>query len=136
MTRQNRSGGWKRYVAIGPGALAELLGKPDNDALRSADVGQPVRVLVLHFANELGPVGAHARNDSVDVINGEHNARRRPLVFIGAFTGPNLIAVGVWNLSSSMPNPSGVRIVARVARTSLRPIRFPTDGPSTVDSPS
>jgi hypothetical protein len=26
------------------------------------------------FANELGPVGAHARNDLVDVIDGEHDA--------------------------------------------------------------
>ena len=55
-------------------ALADLLGKRDNDALRPADVGYPVRVLVLHFANELGPVGAHARNESVDVIDGEHDA--------------------------------------------------------------
>jgi hypothetical protein len=56
-------------------------------------------------------------------------------VFTGAFTGPNLIALGVWNLSSSIPCPSGVRIIARVARTSLRPIRLPTEGPSTVVSP-
>src|SRR5207248_1231433 len=49
--------------------LAELLGEPDNDALGSADIGEPVRLLVPHFANELGPVGAHARNDSVDVID-------------------------------------------------------------------
>src|SRR5205085_10068425 len=62
--------------------------------------------------------------------------RRMPSVFTGASTGPNLIALGVWNLSSSMPCPSGVRIIARVARTSLSPIRLPTKGPSTVVSPS
>src|SRR5689334_5469953 len=62
--------------------------------------------------------------------------RRMPSVFTGASTGPNLIALGVWNLSSSMPCPSGVRIMARVARTSLSPIRLPTEGPSTVVSPS
>src|SRR5947207_2108463 len=54
--------------------LAELLGKRDDDALRPADIGQPVRVLVLHFANELGPVGAHVRDDSVKTIDGEHDA--------------------------------------------------------------
>src|SRR5438093_13296798 len=62
--------------------------------------------------------------------------RRMPSVFTGASTGPNLIALGVWNLSSSMPCPSGVRIIARVARTSLSPIKLPTAGPSTVVSPS
>src|SRR5438046_10616507 len=62
--------------------------------------------------------------------------RRKPSVFTGASTGPNLIALGVWNLSNSMPCPSGVRIIARVARTSLSPIRLPTEGPSTVVSPS
>ena len=51
--------------------LSELLGKRDNDALRPADVAKPVRVLVLHhFAHELGPVGAQARNDIVDVVDG------------------------------------------------------------------
>lgn len=38
-------------------------------------------------------------------------------------TGPNWIALGMWNLSSSMPCPSGVRNIARVARTSSSPIR-------------
>src|SRR3954452_24619393 len=54
--------------------LAELLGKPDNDALGPADVGEPVRVPVPHFADELGPVGEHARYESVDVVDGEHDA--------------------------------------------------------------
>src|SRR3954468_1607239 len=53
-------------------ALAELLGKGDDDALRPAYVGQAVRVLVSHFANELGPVGAQPCNHTVDVIDGEH----------------------------------------------------------------
>src|SRR3954453_4209107 len=54
--------------------LPELLGKTDNDALRPAYVGEAIRVLILHFANEPGPVGEHVRNDSVDVIDGEHDA--------------------------------------------------------------
>src|SRR5262245_46065147 len=55
--------------------LAELLGKPDNDALGAADVAEPIRVLVLHhFANQFGAVGAQARDDDVDVIDGEHDA--------------------------------------------------------------
>jgi acetyl esterase/lipase len=37
---------------------AELLGKRDNDALRPADVGEPVRVLVVHFTDDLSPPSA------------------------------------------------------------------------------
>jgi hypothetical protein len=47
-------------------------------------------------------VGARARNDTVDVIDGEDDPTM-PSVFIGASTGPNPIAWGVWNWSSSMP---------------------------------
>src|SRR5215471_8939047 len=60
-----------------PGALGRLpnfLREPDDDALRAANVGQAIRVLVPHFADERGPVGAQARNDIVDVIDGEHDA--------------------------------------------------------------
>ena len=71
-------------------------------------------------------MGAHAGNDGVDVIDGEHDGM--PGVFTGASTGPNLVALGLWNLSSSIPCPSGVRIIARVARTSLSPIKIPTAG--------
>ena len=56
-------------------ALPELFGKPDNDALGAADVADPIRVLVLHhLADQFGAVGAQARDDVVDVINGEHDA--------------------------------------------------------------
>src|SRR5262245_5827808 len=56
-------------------ALAELFGKPDNDALGAADVADPIRVLVLHhFADQFGAAGAQARDDVVDVIDGEHDA--------------------------------------------------------------
>jgi hypothetical protein len=55
--------------------LADPLAQSDDDAFRPTDVGEPIRVLVLHhFAYELGPVGAHARDDSVDVFDGEHDA--------------------------------------------------------------
>src|SRR5918994_5476465 len=63
-------------------ALAELLGKRDNDALRAADVADPIRVLVLHhFADQFGAVGAQARDDVVDVIDGEHDAADPEWVF-------------------------------------------------------
>src|SRR5690242_19211892 len=56
-------------------ALPELLGQPDNEALGAADVGEPIRVLVLHhFADQFGAVGKQARDDVVDVIDGEHDA--------------------------------------------------------------
>jgi hypothetical protein len=54
-----------------------LFGKSDNDALGPADAGKPVSVLVPHLAYEFGPVGAHARDDSVDVIDSEHDATER-----------------------------------------------------------
>src|SRR5690242_7390181 len=57
----------------GHGPSAELLGKPNDDALGAADVGQPVRVPVLHLADELCTVRDHAGNDSVDVLDGEHD---------------------------------------------------------------
>src|SRR4030095_4512156 len=56
-------------------ALSELLGKRDDDALRAADVTEPVPVLVLgDFAYELRAMGAQAREDVLDVVDGEHDA--------------------------------------------------------------
>src|SRR5205085_12200317 len=55
--------------------LTDLLGESDDDAFRPADVAKPIRVLVLrHFAYQLRPVGEQARDDSVDVFDGEHDA--------------------------------------------------------------
>ena len=56
-------------------ALAELLGKRDNDALRATDETKPVQILVLgDFAHELGAMGgAQARDDVLDVFDGEHD---------------------------------------------------------------
>src|SRR3954454_2729286 len=79
---------------------------------------------------------ARMRATTASMPSTANMTRRMPSVFTGASTGPNRIALGVWNLSSSMPCPSGVRIIARVARTSSSPISFPTKGPSTVVSPS
>src|SRR3989441_10948455 len=79
---------------------------------------------------------ARMRATTASMSSTANMTRRMPSVLTGAFTGPNLTALGVWNLSSSMPCPSGVRIIARVARTSLSPISLPTKGPSTVVSHS
>src|SRR6266568_3286778 len=55
--------------------LADLLVQSDDDAFGPADVGESIRVLVLHqFAYQLGPVDEQARDDSVDVFDGEHDA--------------------------------------------------------------
>jgi hypothetical protein len=57
------------------GLLRELLGQPDDDALGAADVGEPIRVLVLHhFTDQFGAVGKQARDHVIDVIDGEHDA--------------------------------------------------------------
>ena len=53
-------------------------------------------------------------------------------MFTGASTGPNLIALGVWNYRANALPIAGVRIIARVALTSLSPISLATKDPSTV----
>src|SRR5690606_29209176 len=56
-------------------ASPELLGKRDDEALRAADVAEPVRVLVLDdLAHELSAMGEQAREDVLDVVDGEHDA--------------------------------------------------------------
>src|SRR5262245_56245004 len=56
-------------------ALLELLGKRNDDALRAADVTEPVHVLILgYFAYELSAMGAQAREDILNVVDGEHDA--------------------------------------------------------------
>src|SRR6185503_19440479 len=56
-------------------ALAELLGEPDEESFGSADVAEPIRVLVLdHFANELRAARAEPGERRVDIVHGEHDA--------------------------------------------------------------
>src|ERR671934_3037921 len=56
--------------------LAELLGEPDEKSFGSADVAEPIRVLVLHhFANELRAALAEPGERLVDVVHGEHDAQ-------------------------------------------------------------
>jgi hypothetical protein len=87
---------------------AELLGQPDDDALRATQKAEPVDVLVLRdLADEFGTVAAQAGNDVVDVVDSEHDAAYAS-VFAGALSGSALTAGGVWNfVSSSRLSPSG-----------------------------
>src|SRR5213596_3131126 len=63
--------------------------------------------------------------------------RRMPSLFAGALSGSALTAGGVWNfVSSTRLWPSGVRIMAMSARTSLSPTTRSTQRPSTGASPS
>ena len=56
-------------------ASAELLGERDEDALRTADVAEPVAVLVsLQLTDELGAVRLEAGEDVLDVLDGERDA--------------------------------------------------------------
>ena len=58
------------------GRSAELLGEPDEKPLRTADVAEPVRVLILdHFADELRTVLAEPLQRVLDVVHGEHDAQ-------------------------------------------------------------
>lgn len=56
--------------------MAVLPGKPDDDALRPADAGEPVRLFVLHPADELCAMGLHPRHDGIDVVDGKHDATK------------------------------------------------------------
>lgn len=50
----------------------ELLGKPDDDALRAADETEPVYILVLgDFADEFSAMGTQTRDDVIDIVDGE-----------------------------------------------------------------
>src|SRR5205085_5816879 len=73
--RADRRPAARNRDAPAPGfASAELLGQRDDDALRAADVTEPIAVLVLrHLANELGAMGAQAGKDVLDVFDGEHD---------------------------------------------------------------
>ena len=75
--------------------LAELSGQRDDDALGAAEVGQAVRVLVLHFANS-SATWARRRATTTSISSTANMTRRMPSVFTGASTGPNRIASGVW----------------------------------------
>src|SRR3954463_9390849 len=56
-------------------ALAELLGEPDEQSFGSADVAEPIRVLVLnHLAHELRATLDEPGERLVDVVHGEHDA--------------------------------------------------------------
>ena len=54
----------------------EFLGQPDEKSFRSADVAEPIRVLVLdHFAaDKLCAVLAEPDERIVDVVHGKHDA--------------------------------------------------------------
>jgi hypothetical protein len=53
----------------------EVLGKPNEDALGAADEAEPVLVLVLRdVAHERSAMGAQAREDVIEVVDGEHDA--------------------------------------------------------------
>ena len=56
--------------------LAEFFGQPDEKSFRSADVAEPIRVLVLdHFAaDKLRAVLEESGEHIVDVVHGKHDA--------------------------------------------------------------
>ena len=63
------------YLSSGRHALSELLGKRNDDALRAANVVKAVHVLVLgDFAYELSTMCAQAREDVLDIVDGEHDS--------------------------------------------------------------
>src|SRR3712207_1775849 len=56
-------------------AFCELFSEPDEKSFGSADVAEPIRVLVLnHFTDELRAVLTEPDEQLVDVVHGEHDA--------------------------------------------------------------
>src|SRR4051795_6888272 len=56
-------------------ASADLLGQPDENALRASDVAEPIHVFVLdHFVYELRAVLAEPGQRIVEVVDREHDA--------------------------------------------------------------
>ena len=55
--------------------IVEWFCQPDEKSFVSADVAEPIRVLVLnHFANELSAMLVEPGEHLVNVVNGEHDA--------------------------------------------------------------
>ncbi len=56
-------------------ASGEFLGQRDDDVRRASHVAESVLILVLgHFADEFGAVGAQASDSVVDIFNCKHDA--------------------------------------------------------------
>src|SRR5262245_2501096 len=56
--------------------LPELLGEPQEDPFGTADVAEPIRVLILdHFADDRRAAFAEPGERVVDVLHGEHDAQ-------------------------------------------------------------
>src|SRR5437762_917862 len=54
----------------------ELLGEPDEKSFGTADVAEPIRLLVLnHFADELRATLGESDERLVDVVHSEHHAQ-------------------------------------------------------------
>jgi hypothetical protein len=78
-----RGGSRRPSAAILNRSGPEFLGQSDDDALGSADVAQPVDVLVPHdLADEFGTAGEQAGND-VSMSSTANMTRRMPSVFVG-----------------------------------------------------
>src|SRR4051812_17732538 len=55
--------------------LPELLGEPEKNPFGTADVAEPIRVLILdHFADDRRAAFAEPGERVVDVLHGEHDA--------------------------------------------------------------
>src|SRR5213082_491761 len=66
-------------------ASADLLGKPDENALGASDVAEPIHVFVLdHFIDELRAVLAEPGQRIVKVVHGEHDTQVAQSVHRGA----------------------------------------------------
>src|SRR5262245_5609108 len=65
--------------------LPELLSAPDENPLGTADVAEPIEVLILdHFADELRAAFAEPSKRIVDILHGEHDAKVAESVHWGA----------------------------------------------------
>src|SRR5690606_12588666 len=61
--------------------ITQLLGQRHDDAFGSANVGESIRILVLHFTDKFSPVLAQTRDNIVNILDGEHNAPKPQRIY-------------------------------------------------------
>jgi hypothetical protein len=118
-------------------ASADLPGQGDDDARRAAQVAQQEDALELcRLAEEFGATGVQPGDGVIDVVHGEHDAVQAQRAGRRSDC-PAPAAAGAWYLvSSSLPWPSGIRLIAISLRMPSSPTVRSAQTPSTGPLPS
>ncbi len=135
--RQPQAGAGRGDAEVGApyGRLArslggEPLGKLDDQPFRTADIAEPIAVLVIpDLADRVEALVPQAGDDRVVAVDLERDVPA-PSRFTGMGCAP-WSSAGAWYLtSSSLPLPSGVRTNTSSARTPSSPLILSTTSPA------